>query len=116
MKVKFFLINFVFLLANISISFAKIQWTTLSPEQAFLKAKQEGKYLFVYWGAVWCPPCNQIKKNIFTNPLFQQELNEHFLSLYLDGDQPEAQTWGDKLRSSGYPTLLILSPEAKEIL
>lgn len=90
------------------------KWFHGTVEEAFNEAKVEGKPLFVYWGAVWCPPCNQIKKTIFVKPEFIEEA-KNFVSVYLDGDLPEAQKWGDHFGTVGYPTMMILNPKGEEL-
>lgn len=92
-----------------------ISWNTKSVEAAMSLAKKQNKPLFLYWGAVWCPPCNYIKKNIFTTEIFKTEI-KNFIPVYLDGDSNEAQTWGDKLKTRGYPTMLILDPSGAEVM
>lgn len=92
-----------------------IAWHTGKVVSAFEMAKKQNKPLFLYWGAVWCPPCNYIKKNIFSTDLFKKEIT-HFIPIYLDGDSKEAQAWGDKLKTVGYPTMLILNPLGIEIM
>lgn len=90
-------------------------WFNGSVEQAFAQAKTEHKPLFLYWGAVWCPPCNELKAQVFHQPRFK-ELMAPLVAVYLDGDEEAAQTWGAKLKISGYPTVLVLSPEGKELM
>jgi thioredoxin-related protein len=90
-----------------------IKWET-NPQRAFEQAKKQDKPLFLYWGAVWCPPCNHIKKTIFSQTAFHKALKD-VIPVYIDGDSPDAQTWGEKFQSSGYPTMLLLSSAAKEI-
>ncbi len=89
-------------------------WFKGTVEQAFEKARQDNSLVFLYWGAVWCPPCNELKANVFSKPQFV-ELMRGFVPVYLDGDTEEAQTWGERLQTSGYPTVLILDRERKEL-
>ena len=81
-----------------------IAWWQGEVQQAFDQAKREGRPLFLYWGAVWCPPCNQIKKTIFTRPDFVAK-SRLFLPVYLDGDSERAQVWGDRLEVTGHADL-----------
>lgn len=92
-----------------------VDWHTGTVEKAFQLAKEQNKHLFLYWGAVWCPPCNHIKKKVFTSPDFQKEV-KNFIAVYIDGDTDRAQIWSDKLKASGYPTMLVLSPQGKELM
>jgi protein disulfide-isomerase len=89
-------------------------WFQGAPEQAFAQAKAENKLLFVYWGAVWCPPCNELKSEVFSKPRFA-ELMKNFIPVYLDGDTDQAQVWGERLSASGYPTVLVLTPDGREL-
>ncbi len=89
-------------------------WFKGTPEQAFAQAKQQNKLVFLFWGAVWCPPCNELKSEVFSKPQFA-ELMKDFIPLYLDGDTEAAQIWGERLSASGYPTVLILTGEGREL-
>jgi protein disulfide-isomerase len=94
---------------------AHAAWFEGSVEQAFTAAQQQHKPIFLYWGAAWCPPCNQIKAEVFSTPEFA-ELMKTVVPVYLDGDSERAQLWGEKLRVSGYPTLLMLRADGTELM
>jgi len=89
-------------------------WFQGRPEQAFAQAKTENKLVFVFWGAAWCPPCNELKSEVFSKPRFA-ELMKKFVPLYLDGDTDQAQVWGERLSASGYPTVLVLTADGREL-
>ena len=61
----------------------KGNWQKGDVKSALALALKEQKPLFIYWGAVWCPPCNQIKKTIFMTNVFQSEL-ANYIAVYLD--------------------------------
>ena len=90
-------------------------WFAGSVAAAFDEAAARNKLVFLYWGAVWCPPCNELKANVFTHPEFPR-LMQNVIPVYLDGDSVEAQTWGDTLGITGYPTMLVLDAHRQELL
>ncbi|MBF0441890.1 MAG: thioredoxin family protein [Oligoflexales bacterium] len=93
----------------------EVAWHKGDVESAFIKAKNEHKKLFLYWGAKWCPPCNSLKARVFSKPRFK-ELMKHFVPIYLDGDTEMAQIWADRLQAYGYPTVIVFNPDGTEIM
>ncbi|MFZ6727590.1 thioredoxin family protein [Undibacterium sp. MH2W] len=83
-------------------------------DAAFALAKSSNKPLFLYWGAVWCPPCNQVKATIFNRQEFIEK-SRHFIPVYLDGDSPSAQKFAAQFKVRGYPTMILLKPDGTEI-
>jgi thiol-disulfide isomerase/thioredoxin len=80
----------------------------------FAAAKASNKPVFLYWGAVWCPPCNQIKATVFNRQDFI-ELSKMFVPVYLDGDTPGAQKIGAQFKVRGYPTMILFKPDGTEL-
>jgi thioredoxin-related protein len=92
----------------------EIAWFDGSVEEAFAYAKANDKPVFLYWGAVWCPPCHEIKATVFRSREFI-ERSRLFVPVYLDGDTENAQALGEKFGVVGYPTMLVFSPTGEEI-
>ncbi|HWI82114.1 thioredoxin family protein [Ramlibacter sp.] len=83
-------------------------------DRAFALARQSGRPVFLYWGAVWCPPCNQVKATLFARPDFI-ERSRAFVPVYVDGDKPGAQKVAARFKVTGYPTMILFRPDGAEI-
>ena len=83
-------------------------------DAAFAAARAESKPVFVYWGAKWCPPCNQVQATLFNRQDFI-ERSRAFVPVYVDGDSPGAQKLGARFRVSGYPTMVLFNVQGKEV-
>ncbi len=88
--------------------------TDAEVDRAFTQARAERKPLLLYWGAKWCPPCNQLKATLFNRQDFI-ERSRAFVPVYVDGDLPGAQKLGARFKVRGYPTLILFKPEGAEI-
>ncbi len=95
-----------------------IPWLTASSDadvdRAFSKARADKKPVLLYWGATWCPPCNQLKATFFNRADFAA-LSKSFVAVHVDGDRPGAQKLGSRFKVSGYPTVVLFTPQGQEI-
>lgn len=91
-----------------------IAWFDGSVEEAFAEAGRSGKPVFLYWGAVWCPPCHYLRTKVFTLPGVAERL-ERTVAVYLDGDTERAQRLGETYETSGYPTVIVFAPDGREL-
>jgi thiol-disulfide isomerase/thioredoxin len=77
-------------------------------------SRAAGRPLLLYWGAVWCPPCNQLEATLFRRPDFIA-LTRRVVAVHLDGDSPGAQKLGAQYRVRGYPTVIVFDPRGREL-
>ena len=70
--------------------------------------------MLLYWGAKWCPPCNQLKATLFNRQDFI-ERSRAFVAVEIDGDRPGAQKLGARFKVRGYPTMVLFTPAGAEI-
>jgi len=59
--------------------------------------------------------CNELKSQVFSQPRFA-DLTQTLIAVHLDGDSENAQTWAEKLKVSGYPTVLLFTANGQEIM
>ncbi len=97
---------------------ANVAWVVAAAEadvdRAIAQARAQNKPLLLYWGATWCPPCNQLKATLFNRADFAA-LSRHFVAVFVDGDRPAAQKIGARFKVSAYPTLVLFTPQGQEI-
>jgi len=91
-----------------------IHWFAGDLDAAFTTAASQGKLVFLYWGAEWCPPCHDLKAHVFPRQDFQRSLQQ-FVPVYLDGDAPGAQRVADEFKVQGYPSVVVLNPQRVEV-
>ncbi len=96
----------------------KIDWYPWS-EQAFDRAREQDKPVFLSSGAIWCHWCHVMSKECFENDEIAEFLNIHFISIKLDRDErPDIDKRYQYAVSAmgfggGWPLSVFLTPEKK---
>ena len=90
------------------------------------KAKAEKKpILALFTGSDWCPPCQNLEKNILLQPAFKEFAKKHLVTLFLDfprdaklddGVKKQNDDLAKKFSVEAYPTILVLSADGEKEL
>ena len=85
-----------------------------SYRQALSKAEKEGKPLVIVFSAAWCPPCQQMKKNVYPSAEVSA-LHDKFVWAYLDVDESGNSKAAEKYGVNGIPHIEFLDKSGKSI-
>ncbi len=95
-----------------------VEWYPWS-EEAFEKAAEEDKPVFLSTGAIWCHWCHVMAQESFEDEAIARLLNEEFISIKLDRDErPDIDKRYQRAVSSmgngsGWPLSVFLTPQKK---
>lgn len=84
-------------------------------QEALEKAKAENKPIFLDIYATWCGPCKMLKKHTFSDKEVGDYYNSNYINIAIDGETKEGRELANKYGIQGYPTLLILDKNGKQI-
>lgn len=89
-------------------------------DEAFLKAKEENKAIFISIGYSSCHWCHVMEQEVFENEEIAQKLNEDFICIKVDKEErPDIDKFYQELnmllnqRPGGWPTSVFSTPENK---
>lgn len=111
-------------LASWSFAGSKTGWED-DYDKTLAKAKAEGRSVLLdFTGSDWCGWCIKLDTEVFTKPAFKRFAKEHLLLVELDYPQlkrlpKKTQEQNAELKAkygvSGFPTLILLNSEGKEV-
>ncbi len=82
-------------------------------EEAFAKANEEGKHVFVDSYTDWCYWCKVMDKNTFTDEAIANYLNEEFVPIKVNMEEGFGIDVAMKFRVRGFPTLMYFNHEGE---
>jgi uncharacterized protein YyaL (SSP411 family) len=90
----------------------KINWRSWG-EEAFRRAREEGKPVFLSITASWCHWCHVMDAEAFVHPEAIRRINREFIPVRIDSDKrPDIN---GRYNMGGWPTVAILDPEGNPI-
>lgn len=81
---------------------------------ALTRAKASNKPIVVIFSADWCPPCRQMKKEVYPSSQVAA-LKDQFVWAYLDVDQPSNRSAAAKHQVQGIPHIQFLKPNGGDL-
>jgi len=111
-------------LLTVSLSAAEAKWATDLPA-ALAQAKKENKVVLMdFTGSDWCPPCKALHREVFSTKEFADYAKENLVLVELDFPRTKQQaaelkkanqTLSEKYGITGYPTVIVLNGDAKQL-
>lgn len=87
---------------------------TLAQQQA----RTQHKPLFLDFGADWCPPCQEMKKHVFTNPRVASLIAHRFIPVRVDltdNQAPGVIALAQRFHINPIPALIVVDAQGREI-
>lgn len=108
----------LFLFVSLQITNAQNQFIPddVPYKTALESAKTQNKPLFVMLYADWCPHCNQMKKDVFSDPTVMNLLKKNYVCVWKNIEKEEGIALRDKFNTKSLPTFLFIDPNNETLL
>lgn len=77
-------------------------------------AKENGKPVIAVFSAVWCGPCQMMKKEVYPSKAVKP-FHDKFNWVYVDVDEASNEKVQTKFKVEAYPTLIFLNSNGKKV-
>ena len=77
------------------------------------QASQSGKPIIIFFTATWCVPCRIMKRNVWGDKQVVASVNEGFIPVMIDLDDPAAAKTLSRYQVRATPTTIIADPQGK---
>jgi thiol:disulfide interchange protein len=92
---------------------AGINFKVISLADARKTAKIEGKPLFVFAHASWCPTCKKMEQEVLIQQKLGDTYNQGFVNVAIDVDSPEGHKLNEVYPIRATPTLFFFNTDGR---
>ena len=105
---RFISLLFIFFFTQNGIAQHNLKFDESDYQTVLNRSKVEQKRIFIMLYANWCPHCNKMKREVFSDPSVMELLNKNYICTWQDVEKSEGIMLKTKFKTTSLPSFLFL--------